>query len=129
MLAMLGWFSEARTLGFTLEAGQAVGISRKGVGEDLEGDIAVELRVGGLPDLAHPALTEEGSDVVVPEAGAGGQGHGLLGPNGSFYAQAVHGSSVGRGIAGVRRLLRGSGRTAQGALAGLGDVAETHLRP
>jgi len=32
---------------------------------------AVELRVGGLPDLPHPALTEEGGHVVVAESGAG----------------------------------------------------------
>ncbi len=27
--------------------------------------------VGGLPDLAHPALAQQGRDVVVAEAGAG----------------------------------------------------------
>ena len=52
---------------------------KDGLGEDLQGDLAVELRVGGLPDLAHPAFPEEGGDVVVPEAGAGGQGHGSVG--------------------------------------------------
>ncbi len=30
-------------------------------------------------ELPHPDLAEEGGDVVVPEAGAGGQGHELLG--------------------------------------------------
>ena len=40
--------------------------------------LAVQLRVGRLPDLAHAALTEEGGDVGVPEAGAGGQGHGSV---------------------------------------------------
>ncbi len=34
-----------------------------------------ELGVGGLPDLAHAALAEEGGHVVVAEAGADGQGH------------------------------------------------------
>jgi hypothetical protein len=34
--------------------------------------------VGRLPDLAHAALAEEGGDVVVPEAGAGTEGHNLL---------------------------------------------------
>ena len=46
--------------------------------EDLQRDLAVQLRVGGLPDLAHAAFPEEGGDVVVAEAGAGGQGHGDL---------------------------------------------------
>ncbi len=53
------------------EPGEAIWISREGVGEDLQRDLAVELRVGGLPDLAHPALAQEGGDVIVPEAGAG----------------------------------------------------------
>ena len=38
----------------------------------------VELRVGGLSDLAHAAFPEQGRDVVVAEAGAGAQGHALL---------------------------------------------------
>ena len=33
-------------------------MSHEGVGEDLQGDLAVELRVGGLPDLAHAALAQ-----------------------------------------------------------------------
>ncbi len=33
------------------------------------------LRVGGLPDLAHAALAEEGGHVIVPEASTGRQGH------------------------------------------------------
>ena len=36
---------------------------------------AGELRVGGLPDLAHAAFAEEGCHVVVAEAGAGGESH------------------------------------------------------
>ncbi len=47
-----------------LEPSEAVRIGREGVGEDLQGDLAVELGVGGLPDLAHAALAEEGGDVV-----------------------------------------------------------------
>ena len=34
-----------------------------------------ELRVGGLPDLPHAAFANEGGHVVVPEAGAGAEGH------------------------------------------------------
>ena len=44
------------------ESGEAVRISREGVGQDLQRDLAVELGVGGLPDLAHAALAEEGGD-------------------------------------------------------------------
>ena len=48
--------------------------------QDLQGDLAVELGVGGLPDLAHSAFAEESGHVVVAEAGAGGQGHDQLEP-------------------------------------------------
>ena len=52
------------------EPGQAIRIGREGVGEDLQRDLAVELGVGGLSDLAHAALADEGGDVVVAELGA-----------------------------------------------------------
>jgi hypothetical protein len=54
-----------------LEPGKAVRVSGEGVGEDLQRDLAVELGVGGLPDLAHASLADEGGHVVMPEAGAG----------------------------------------------------------
>ena len=77
------------------EPGEPVGISREGVRQDLLGDLAVELGVGGLPDLSHPALAEEGGHIVVAEAGAGGQGHELCTRLiGTFYAEAVTGTTV-----------------------------------
>ena len=85
-------------LGFPLEPGEAIRISREGVGEDLQRDLAVELGVGGLPDLAHAALANEGGHVIVPEAGASGQGHeSVCAKIGTFYAQAVTASSNRRG--------------------------------
>ncbi len=59
-----------------LEPGEAVRGSREGVGQDLQRDLAVELGVGGLPDLAHAPLADQGGYVVVAEAGAGTQWHG-----------------------------------------------------
>ena len=44
----------------------------EGVGEDLQRDIAAELRVGGAIDLAHAALADEGGDVVMAETGTDG---------------------------------------------------------
>ena len=52
------------------------GVSRKRFGEDLERDLTLELGVGGLIDLTHPALADEGSHVVMAEPGADVQGHG-----------------------------------------------------
>ena len=45
--------------------------------------------VGGLPDLSHAPLANEGGDVVMPEAGASGQGHGsVLVPCGAILRPA-----------------------------------------
>ena len=53
-------------------------------------DLAAQLRIGGLPDLAHAAFPEEGGDVVVADRGAGAEGHELSGTvTEPFYAQAV----------------------------------------
>ena len=57
------------------EPGEPVWISCEGVGEDLQRDLAVELGVGGLPDLAHAALPEQGGDVVVADRRARCQSH------------------------------------------------------
>ena len=55
--------------GFTLEAGQSVGIAGKRLRRHLQRDLAVELGIGGLIQLAHATLTEESSDVIVSESG------------------------------------------------------------
>ena len=39
-----------------LEPGEPVWVSRERIREDLQRDLAVELGVGGLPDLAHAAF-------------------------------------------------------------------------
>ena len=55
-------------LRLALEPGKPVRIVGKGVGEDSQRNLAVELGVGGLPDLPHPAFPEESRDVVAPYA-------------------------------------------------------------
>ena len=57
----------------------------------LQRDIAVELGVGGLPDLPHAAFADEGGHVVVPEAVTDGQWHQSLGPE---LAQVMVGVEV-----------------------------------
>ena len=53
-------------------AGVVEGVQgRESVGQDLQSDLAAQLRVGRLPDLPHPALAEEGDDIVVTDRGAG----------------------------------------------------------
>ena len=59
-------------LGLSLEPGEAIRVSGKRVGEDLQRHLAVELRVSRLIDLPHPAFADEGGDVVMAEAGTDG---------------------------------------------------------
>ena len=65
-------------LRFPLKPGETVRVFRERVREDLQRHLAVELRVGSLPHLSHAALANQGGHRVVPETGAGAQGHGGL---------------------------------------------------
>ena len=62
---------------FALEALAQVGVGREMLGQDLEGDGAVEPRVLRAVDLAHPARPEGGQDLVGPELGARFERHGF----------------------------------------------------
>ena len=57
-----------KNLCFPLEAGEAVGVCRKRLGQDLERHLPVQLGVGGFPHLPHPAFTQLGGDVVMAES-------------------------------------------------------------
>ena len=48
----VGMVEAGEDLGLPREAGEPVGVVREGVGEDRQGDLAAQLRVGGLPDLS-----------------------------------------------------------------------------
>ena len=61
-------------LRLALEAGQRVGIGGDGLREDLDRDVAVELRVPRAVDLSHPARAQRREDLVGAEAGAGDEG-------------------------------------------------------
>ena len=62
-------------LRFPLETRQAIGILRKEIGEDLQGDVASQSRVARAIDLAHPTCTDERDDLERAEARAGDEGH------------------------------------------------------
>ena len=62
-------------LRFALEPGQPLRVVDEGVGEDLQRDITVELRVPGFVDLPHAARADGGEDFVGAEGGAGLKGH------------------------------------------------------
>ena len=58
-------------LRFALEAGEPIGIGREHVRQDLDRDIAPELRIARAIDLAHAAGPDQGGDFIRAEAGAG----------------------------------------------------------
>ena len=58
-----------------LEAAQAVGLTRHGGGEDLDGHVAPQAGVPGAIDLAHAARPEGGHNLVWPQPCARGQSH------------------------------------------------------
>ena len=61
-------------LRFTLQASQPIGVMGDRFGEDLDRNVAVELRVAGAKDLAHAAFTNRRNDFVDAEARAGSKG-------------------------------------------------------
>ncbi len=61
--------------GLTLEPLLEIGIRRDMLGQHLDGDRAVQAGVGGLIDLPHAPLADEGGDVVMAEAGADVERH------------------------------------------------------
>jgi len=63
-------------LRLALEAPAQAGVVGEAIGQDLERDVSSETAVSRAVDLSHPSGAEGSQDLVRPEAGAGGQGHG-----------------------------------------------------
>ena len=61
---MPGWLD----VGLTLDPGQPLRVGSECLGENLQRDLPVQLGIGGLIDLSHPALADEGGDLVAPYA-------------------------------------------------------------
>ena len=76
-LGDVGMVEAGENLRLSLEAGQAIRIGSERLWKHLQRDLAVELRVSGLVDLPHPALADEGGDVIVAESGADFNSHEL----------------------------------------------------
>ena len=64
-------------LRFALKASQPVGVSRQRGWENLDGDLALQLRVRRAIDLTHAASADGGEDLVRAKMNAGAEGHGL----------------------------------------------------
>ena len=68
----VGMVQRGQELGFTLEAGDAIRIGGERVRQDLDRDLAAQLRVASTIDLAHSAGTKRGLNLVWAETGASG---------------------------------------------------------
>jgi hypothetical protein len=81
----VGMVQRGERLGFPGESGKAVRISGKGVGQDLQRDIAIELRIAGPKHLPHSPFADRRGDVVAAKSGARRKGQvlGLNGPGGA----------------------------------------------
>jgi len=62
-------------LRFAHQPAEALRLVRELLGEDLDGDVALQPRVAGAPDLSHPAGPEGTDQLVDAEFRAGGEGH------------------------------------------------------
>ena len=56
-----------------LETREPIGVGRDIGGQDLDGDVPLQLRVAGAIDLAHSTHAELGDDFIRGEASAGGE--------------------------------------------------------
>ena len=54
-----------QNMGLTLEAGQSFGVAGQVIGQDLNGDLAIQFRVAGPVHHAHPAAAEFFQDLVM----------------------------------------------------------------
>ncbi len=74
--------------GFALEASESIGVLGKPLGQDFDGDIAIELGVAGAIHLAHSAFTNFFSNGIRPNG---------LSDYHNVLRLAPPGSSQGRG--------------------------------
>ena len=65
-------------LRFALEAGEAIGIAGEGIRQNLERDVAIQLRIARAIHLAHAAGAKGREDFVRAEAGAWSEGQRLV---------------------------------------------------
>jgi len=63
----MGVVQGSQQLGLTLEPGEALGIEGELLGQQLDGDFAIEDRVAGAIHLAHSTLPEGREDLAVTE--------------------------------------------------------------
>ena len=61
-------------LRFPLEAREPIGVVRERLGQDLDRDVSIQLRVAGPEDLPHAAFADPGDNFIDTEMGTWGKG-------------------------------------------------------
>ena len=71
-----------QSLGLALEARHVLGVVGERGRKNFDGDVAIETRVAGAPDLSHAALAELGNNAVRADGGVWGHaaGEGMVPP-------------------------------------------------
>ena len=105
--AMLGVVERGEKLCLPLEAGEAIGVGGERLGQQLEGDVAAQLRVRGPEHLAHAAGAERSYDLVGAEAGSRSEAH-----RGGTFALSSSNQLRTTWISWGSRAGRGAGRAA-----------------
>ena len=72
---MFGWLSDARSCASRSKRASRSGSRGERSRQNLDRDVALELRVARAIDLAHAAGAEGGEDLVGPETSTGTEGH------------------------------------------------------
>ena len=67
----IGMVQRGCGVGFLLETAQAVGVGGQRLGQDLDGDFAVEPGVVGAVDFAHSTRTKGCANFILPEDRSG----------------------------------------------------------
>ena len=86
-VAMLGWLRDASDLRLALKPREPIGVAREQIRQNLDRDIAIELRVPRAIHLAHAARADRRDDFVRAEMGAGSQGHRASDEREAFIVQ------------------------------------------
>ena len=93
----VGMIQRREDLGFALEAGDAIGITREGLGKNLDRHAAAKLRIASAIHLAHPAGAEGGLDLIRTEPSTGTEGHTCVDRCGNYRrAEDVAESAISR---------------------------------
>jgi hypothetical protein len=74
-------------LGFALESGEALGVRGEGIGQNLDGDVAIQLPVSGAVDLSHASRADLREDFVCAETNAGRKRHRNMGRRRDYTAE------------------------------------------